>query len=202
MEKNYCKTTGMISSCTAEDTTNQENCTFYERSSFKNKCMYFIFDEYCDCLKAQMDARGEKEFSKGELNKMELKDGRITMLASEKGMTIELRDFKASTTFAEIKLDSIQLAQTLGRFGHTKCKINLHGLDKVGKKMEHKTFEFKIPDDLGWGADTENIVIQTAKDKCPKSWIPDLSFSSYDSFFIKDEQRYAKTTIRRWVDIS
>ena len=45
--------------CTANDAKEREECEFYEISSIKNKCMYFIFDEYCDCLKAQMKSRGE-----------------------------------------------------------------------------------------------------------------------------------------------
>ncbi len=51
----FCKK-GMMSVCMAAGDTEQNGCEFYERSSLKNKCMYFIFDEYCDCLKAQIDA--------------------------------------------------------------------------------------------------------------------------------------------------
>ncbi len=51
----FCKR-GMMSVCMAASDTDQDKCVFYERSSLKNKCMYFIFDEYCDCLKAQIDA--------------------------------------------------------------------------------------------------------------------------------------------------
>lgn len=51
----FCKRE-MMSVCTAASDTEQNRCVFYERSSLKNKCMYFIFDEYCDCLKAQIDA--------------------------------------------------------------------------------------------------------------------------------------------------
>lgn len=43
--------------CTAKDNKEREGCEFYGKSSIKNKCMYFIFDEYCDCLKAQIEAR-------------------------------------------------------------------------------------------------------------------------------------------------
>ena len=51
----FCKRE-MMSVCTAASDTEQNRCVFYEKSSLRNKCMYFIFDEYCDCLKAQMDA--------------------------------------------------------------------------------------------------------------------------------------------------
>jgi len=51
----FCKRE-MMSVCAAASDTEQNGCVFYEKSSLKNKCMYFIFDEYCDCLKAQIDA--------------------------------------------------------------------------------------------------------------------------------------------------
>lgn len=54
----FCKKE-MMSVCTAASDSEQTNCRFYEKSSLRNKCMYFIFDEYCDCLKAQMDAVNE-----------------------------------------------------------------------------------------------------------------------------------------------
>ena len=43
-----------MSICTAEDPRQQEKCRFFEKSSHEQRCMYLIFDEYCDCLKAQM----------------------------------------------------------------------------------------------------------------------------------------------------
>ncbi len=54
-EVSFCKT-GMMSVCTAETDAKQESCRFYKISLHTNKCMYFTFDEYCDCLKAQKAA--------------------------------------------------------------------------------------------------------------------------------------------------
>jgi len=51
---NLCKK-GLMSVCSAENKTEQEKCVFYEKASHEDRCMYFIFDEYCDCLKAQED---------------------------------------------------------------------------------------------------------------------------------------------------
>ena len=55
LEVNFCKQKEM-SICTACTKSQQTGCTFYEKSRFAERCMYFIFDEYCDCLKAQMNA--------------------------------------------------------------------------------------------------------------------------------------------------
>ena len=45
----------MMSMCTADSDTRQKECCYYEKSCRTDKCMYFVFDEYCDCLKAQMN---------------------------------------------------------------------------------------------------------------------------------------------------
>jgi hypothetical protein len=52
---NFCKQEEM-SICTATNMNQQTGCSFYEKSRFAERCMYYIFDEYCDCLKAQMNA--------------------------------------------------------------------------------------------------------------------------------------------------
>ena len=51
----FCKR-DIMSVCTAYSDAEQENCVYYEKSRLRNECMYFIFDEYCDCLKAQINA--------------------------------------------------------------------------------------------------------------------------------------------------
>jgi hypothetical protein len=53
---NFCKQEEM-SICTACTKNQQTGCSFYEKSRFAERCMYYIFDEYCDSLKAQMNAR-------------------------------------------------------------------------------------------------------------------------------------------------
>jgi hypothetical protein len=55
-ETNYCKKEKM-SICSAEDSKQQEKCSFFEKSSYEYRCMYFIFDEYCDCLAAQIQTK-------------------------------------------------------------------------------------------------------------------------------------------------
>ena len=127
---------------------------------------------------------------------MKLKDGRITMLAGEDGMKIELHDNEASITFVCIKLTPKQLSRALGRLGYTECKIEVHGLDKVGKKMEHKSIEFELPE-------THTFMDKKIAEKvgiavCPEGWVPDLYFGSQTSFFTKDKIQYARMTIRRW----
>jgi len=52
---NFCRSE-QISFCTAASQKEQPGCSFYEKARCAERCMYFIFNEYCDCLKAQLDA--------------------------------------------------------------------------------------------------------------------------------------------------
>jgi hypothetical protein len=57
---NYCETRAM-SFCTAKQLSEQPGCKFYEKAGYANRCMYFTFGRYCDCLKAQLNSHhGEK----------------------------------------------------------------------------------------------------------------------------------------------
>ena len=56
---NFCKQEQM-SICTADNQKQQIGCSFYEKSQFAERCMYFMFDEYCDSLKAQLNAGGNQ----------------------------------------------------------------------------------------------------------------------------------------------
>lgn len=129
---------------------------------------------------------------------MEIENGRITMLLNDDGLSIELIDDNASITFARVKLNRGQTCQALSRLAYTHCtKMEVRGLDRVGKKMEHKTLEFVMPD-CSW-ADKRQIAELEAKKQCPKGWVCSDYFGSQNSFFRKDSVEYARTTIRRWV---
>jgi hypothetical protein len=47
----------LMSLCSASSKKDQPNCTFYEKSQNASRCMYFIFEEFCDCVKAQIAAK-------------------------------------------------------------------------------------------------------------------------------------------------
>ena len=51
---NFCKK-GPMSICTAGSVNEQKKCRFYKKSSYGDRCMYFIFDKYCDSLEAQLN---------------------------------------------------------------------------------------------------------------------------------------------------
>jgi len=55
-QMNLCKME-VMSVCTAENMGDQKKCRFYEQSIQMDRCMYFIFNKYCDSVKAQMSDR-------------------------------------------------------------------------------------------------------------------------------------------------
>lgn len=118
----------------------------------------------------------------------------ISMLFGEDGLRIEVRDALSRAGFVDIFLTPEQVCMAFSRLSNTPCKMEIRDLDKIGKKMEHKSFEFEI---LGEGK--ESAAIQAAK-VCPEGWTPELYFGSQNSFFERDDKRFARCTIRRWVD--
>ena len=122
----------------------------------------------------------------------------ISLTRSDGVAVINLRDKNASIGFAEVEMTPLQFYKALSGLAGVDCDIELGGLDKLGKMMEHKYLEFKMPP-----SDYHNreaIAIQEAINKCPKDgWIADGYFRSQNSFFRKDGEEWARCTIRRWV---
>ena len=52
----FCKR-DIISVCDAGGREQQKSCRFYQKSSSKNACMYYVFDAFCDCVEAQRDTQ-------------------------------------------------------------------------------------------------------------------------------------------------
>jgi hypothetical protein len=128
---------------------------------------------------------------------MEIKNAAISILINENYTTIELYDEDAATQFAEVTLTPAQLSQALSRICNTKCKIEVNGLDHVGKTMKHKTFQFEIPEKYDY--DNKSLIAaKYALKACPEGWESDMYFNSQNSFYKEDGKQFARCTIRRW----
>ena len=57
-ETTFCKK-DVMSLCMAPNKTQQKYCRFYESASYSEKCMYYVLEEFCDCLKAQISTETE-----------------------------------------------------------------------------------------------------------------------------------------------
>lgn len=127
-------------------------------------------------------------------------NGRLTLLFGDEGATIEIRDQPSREVVCEVTLTPEQTCQALSRLGETHCKVKYGELKNVGKKEEYKEFIFEIPSISSYRReDRKTIAKEIVKEVCPEGWEPDLYFGSQDSFFTKDDKKYARTMIRRWV---
>lgn len=70
---NHCKYNG-LSYCDVENSPkDQTKCRHYKKSTYFPRCMFLVFDEYCDCLSAQKDRNGQlsdKEIAEIEESKI------------------------------------------------------------------------------------------------------------------------------------
>lgn len=133
---------------------------------------------------------------------MKIENAAITILVSEEGTTIELRDRDAGICFAKVKLTPVQLSQALSRLSHTDCECEVFGLDKLGKTQEHELFVFEIPKELASSRNAKELVKLASEHLAlsgRQDWITTDSFGSQNSFFAKDSKQYARCTIRRWI---
>lgn len=124
-------------------------------------------------------------------------DAQITISATYDDLIkVSVYDKNASATFIEMELTREQFINaTMNRLAYTEVKnAYVTDLDKIGKRLEHKPFEFRISKYGDKGRARERV-----KKCCPPGYTPDLEFSSQNSFFDKDGVPYARTTIRRWV---
>lgn len=133
---------------------------------------------------------------------MKLEDGRITILVSEEGATIHIRDSKSSTTFCKVTLTPVQLSQALSRLSETKCEVEVFGLYKIGKTHENENFIFEIPNELRSSTKSKELTelcIKSLKELDMEEWKPDAYFASQNTFSEKDGKTYARAVIRRWI---
>jgi hypothetical protein len=128
-------------------------------------------------------------------------NGKITILINREDTTIELTDSDASITFAKIRLTVEQLSSALSRLAYTECDIELNGLEKLGKKMQHKEFEFELPRQNMSQRDSKELtkIANKLLSDLNEGWSSDTYFGSQNTFFVKDGKTYARCTIRRWV---
>ena len=56
---NHCNYNGLSLCGMAKKPKEQERCTHYQKSTHFSRCMYLVYDEFCDSLSAQQDRNGK-----------------------------------------------------------------------------------------------------------------------------------------------
>jgi len=71
MVVNLCKR-GTMSVCIGKSLESQKTCEFYEPSTYREQCMYWVFEEFCSSIEAQIDAaKSIHERNQDTINKLE-----------------------------------------------------------------------------------------------------------------------------------
>jgi hypothetical protein len=127
----------------------------------------------------------------------------LTIAIRDDEIWIQVEDRAASIRFLDITIGHTGFVRALGSLAYVPCEGELRDLDRVGKRMEHKMFEFQMPDDWRrWNKDLARSEVGPALIAAGmEDWTPDARFSSQNSFFDRDDKPMARTRIRRWVDI-
>ena len=129
-------------------------------------------------------------------------DAQVTILCSGDKVELWVEDVDSHNQFLELEMSAEAFTAALGRLAARPAKAIVRGLDKIGLVQEIETWEFRVTNITFHGSfydERHGLAESIAKQNCPEGWVPDLGFTSQDSFFRKGEEEWARTTIRRWV---
>jgi hypothetical protein len=121
-------------------------------------------------------------------------------------LSIQINEEHVNITFMDsynevcsLNVGHREFNQALGRLSCVPCLDADVRPEVAGKIMEHKPFEFQI-DLTGVSYKRKRVVTRVkALELCPDGWYPDTHFGSQESFFERDGEQWARTTIRRFV---
>lgn len=126
-------------------------------------------------------------------------DAQISIFATyDDKIVIKVYDATSNIMFLEMELTNEQFINAaMNRLSNTTVKrATVDGLNFVGKRMELELYEFPIP-----SCSSIEYAENNVREKFENTeWYPDTSFGSQNSFFNRDGQCWARTTIRRWVE--
>lgn len=132
---------------------------------------------------------------------MQTIDGRVSLLVSAEGASLEIHDKNAECVILRTEFTAEQLCLLLrGTMVHSDLKV--YNISKVGKTHECKHFEFEILDHFASSKEADRLsnIAQRLLDEEGEGWIADKHFSSQNSFFKKDGIQFARVTVRRWIN--
>ena len=71
-------------------------------------------------------------------------EGRITILVSDSGACIEIRDVDAVNLLCNVNLSAEDFCSALGRLSYIPCSVEIGDLNKIGKKRLTRKLVFEI----------------------------------------------------------
>ena len=129
--------------------------------------------------------------------------GKITISRPSYGcgkekININILDCLSRQRFLTVEIDYGVFAQALTGLSELSCDINVRNLSRVGMKKETKDFELLMPKG---SFNDKDIAKKLALENEPEGWEVSLYFDSQNSFFDRNGERWARTTVSRWTDV-
>ncbi len=130
-------------------------------------------------------------------HKAQLSISRLSYGYDRRKIKIIVQDTDAEIKFLEIEMDLCKFVECITGLPSVDCDMELKNIQNLGKQKERKTIEFQLPKEKYLLKDEE--IIEIAKKHVPEGWTCDMYFDSKGSFFTKDDKRFARTDIVRWI---
>jgi len=111
---------------------------------------------------------------------------------------ISVHDELSGISFLEVEIGYSNFAEALTGIGYVDCELVTRNLGNVGKRVERKKIEFELPEKYRY-ANIETIK-KIAKKHIPEGWKSNFYFGSKESFYYKDNIRFARLQIFRYID--
>jgi len=116
---------------------------------------------------------------------------------SDSYINITIEDDTSNIEFVDLEIGLKEFAEALTGMSNQKCDIELRGLENLGKKHEHDVIEFPMPE-VEWGK-RDSVAFEEAKKHVPDGWEVSSYFGSQTSFFFKEDKKFARANIFRYV---
>ncbi len=128
--------------------------------------------------------------------------GKLTITKNSRNViNVTLRDEKSRIRFVTATISRTNFADALFGLSEVECDIKVKGLVNVGRKKVTKSLEFKmdlVDDD--YGDVRKDRALEIARSHCGYEWsVWDTRFSSQTSFFDKDGELWARTSLYKFI---
>lgn len=131
------------------------------------------------------------------ISRVRLQDGRDIL-------NMRLKDENSSTNFLELEIKPEDLMLALTGFAEQEMEYSLapsNKLEKLGKELIVETLEFSLglEKDIGF-SERKNKAMELASKYVKEGYTPDLYFDAQYSFFTKNNELWARTFQRTYVE--
>ena len=115
-------------------------------------------------------------------------------------MSITIVDDFSHGTLCRLKLTLEEFTRLLTGESFSDIDAELGDVETLGKVREQETFEFKVCDGSAYTG-LKDLAIAEGLKVCPKGWRLSTYFGSQSSFFSKDGDTWARTSIYKYKEV-